>query len=154
MKRYASETTVSPEKSRGEIERTLSAFGATGFAYGWQGARALIAFEFAGRRMQFMLTLPTKDDEMRDTMGRLLPNQKAALEREQRRRWRSLALSIKSKLVAVQDDISTVEYEFMAHIVMPNGQTVGDWMAPQIDRAYQLHTMPPLLIGAPTQEAP
>lgn len=33
MRRYAKETTVSPEKSRGEIERTLSAFGATGFAY-------------------------------------------------------------------------------------------------------------------------
>lgn len=152
MRRYAKETTVSPEKSRGEIERTLAAFGATGFAYGYQGPRALIAFEFAGRRMQFMLTLPTKDDTMRDARGHMLANQAKALEREQRRKWRSLALSIKSKLVAVQDGISTVEYEFMAHIVMPNGQTVGDWMVPQIERAYQHNAMPPLLLGAPAPE--
>ena len=145
MRRYAKETTVSPEKSRGEIERTLSAFGATGFAYGWQGQQALVMFEFANRRMKFVLALPSQDDVAKTANGRHVPNVAKALDRETRRRWRSLALSIKSKLVAVQDGISTVEYEFMAHIVLPDGSTVGQWMAPQIEQAYTTGRMPSML---------
>lgn len=37
---YAERTVVSPEKSRGEIERVLSRYGAKGFMYGWDNGRA------------------------------------------------------------------------------------------------------------------
>lgn len=39
----------------------------------------------------------------------------------------------------------TFEDEFMAHIVLPNQQTVGDWMRPQIEEAYQTGQLPPML---------
>jgi len=35
--------------------------------------------------------------------------------------------------------------EFMAHIVLPNGQTVGEAVTPRIEQAYQTGEMPPLL---------
>lgn len=146
--KYASQTSVSPEKSRGEIERTLTSYGATGFMYGWHEGKAVIVFEFHNKRMRFTLELPTDNDAKRTPRGRQRHGKEAinkALDQETRRRWRSLFLSIKSKLVAVQDGISTVEYEFMANIILPNGMTVGEWAGPQIDRAYEDGNMPPML---------
>jgi hypothetical protein len=35
----------------------------------------------------------------------------------------------------------------MAHIVLPNGQTVGECMVPQISAAYETGRMPRLLPG-------
>src|SRR3990167_9526308 len=155
--KYANQTTVSPEKSRGEIEHTLTGYGATGFMYGWHEGKAVIVFEFHNKRMRFTLDLPTKDGAMLTPRGRRRHGQDAILkayEQEQRRKWRSLALYIKSKLVDVQDGISTVEYEFMANIILPNGMTVGEWAVPQIDKAYESGNMPPLLLGpgAPRRE--
>lgn len=57
----------------------------------------------------------------------------------------ALALVVKAKLEAVESGISTFEQEFMAHIVLPNGQTTGQWMIPQIEAAYKTGTMPALL---------
>jgi hypothetical protein len=37
----------------------------------------------------------------------------------------------------------------MAHIVLPNGGTVGEFMTPQIQRAYETGGMPELIAGAP-----
>lgn len=44
--KYASSTTVSPEKSRGEIEAMLTRYGANSFGYAWeeQGRIAVIQF--------------------------------------------------------------------------------------------------------------
>jgi len=148
---YANQTTVSPEKSRGEIEHTLTGYGATGFMYGWHEGKAVIVFEFHSKRMRFTLDLPTEANAAITPQGRRRHGKAAILkayEQEQRRKWRSLALSIKSKLVAVQDGISTVEYEFLANIIMPNGMTVGEWAVPQIDKAYESGNMPPLLLGS------
>jgi hypothetical protein len=36
MSRYASETSVSQDRSRAEIERTLQRYGADMFSYGWK----------------------------------------------------------------------------------------------------------------------
>lgn len=35
----------------------------------------------------------------------------------------------------------------MTWMVLPNGQTVGQWMMPQLDAIYENGTMPPLLPG-------
>lgn len=144
---YAKETSVSAEKSRGEIERDLQRFGATGFGYAWQVGYAVIVFEFQGRRMKFALPLPTPDEIKAKKYRRQRRSIAQDIDAETRRRWRSLALSIKAKLVTVADGISTVESEFMAHIVLPNGLTVGEWMTPQIASAYEHGNMPPLLEG-------
>jgi hypothetical protein len=48
---YAAQTSVSADKSRAEIERTLTRYGATSFAYGWQGSQAMVGFVMAGRQI-------------------------------------------------------------------------------------------------------
>jgi hypothetical protein len=38
--------------------------------------------------------------------------------------------------------------EFLAHVVPPNASgTVGDWLVPQVDKAYESGEMPALLPG-------
>lgn len=148
--RYAESTAVSSEKSRYEIERTLGRYGATGFLYGWQGSSAVVAFQMAGRHVQFILPLPDRRaTEFTHTPSRGTRRteqaSEAAYEHAVRQRWRALALVIKAKLEAVESGITEFEDEFLAHIVLPDGQTVGSWMRPQIAKAYELGKMPELL---------
>lgn len=150
--KYAETTSVSSEKSRNEIERILTKYGARSFMYGWQNASAVIAFEMVGRRVKFILPLPDRGlREFTHTPNRdTLRTDKAAYEAYEqavRQRWRALALVIKAKLEAVESGITVFEDEFMAHIMLPDGQTVGSWMKPQIAKAYEIGTMPLLLLS-------
>ena len=52
---------------------------------------------------------------------------------------------IKAKLEAVESGISTVEREFFYDVVLPDGKTIGEWMAPQLEEAYRTGSMPPML---------
>ncbi len=155
---YATETTVSAEKSRLEIERTLMKFGARAFGYGTADNRAWVMFELPidpeskaphYRRIRFILALPVPDDKQfaYGPGGRYRSpvQRKAAYEQQVRSLWRALFLSIKAKLVAVEAGIATLEEEFLAHVMLPDGGTVGDWLAPQLARTYDAGVMPPLL---------
>ena len=152
MGRYAEKTSVSSEKSRIEIERTLIRYGATGFMYGTNAEKAIIAFECHDRRVKFELAMPNRDDaEFRFTPSRgwaRSPEQRdQAYEQSIRQRWRALSLVIKAKLECVEAGITEFEEEFLAHIVLPSGKTVGQWMLPQVKLAYESGKMPPLLPG-------
>ena len=46
MSRYASNSKVGSTKSRDEIERTLTRYGAESFMYGWEEDRAVVAFKW------------------------------------------------------------------------------------------------------------
>ncbi len=148
--KYAEQTTVSSERSRAEIETILGRYGASSFAYMWQGTAALILFEYNGKRIKFMLQLPSRDDKSikytpeRGTV-RSKEAQEKAYEQAVRQKWRALALVIKAKLEAVESGISVFEEEFMANIVLPNGQTTAEYMLPQINEAYRIGEMPPML---------
>lgn len=152
--RYAENTSVSVEASRAEVEKTLQRYGADSFAYGWDQSRALIEFVHEERRIRFILPLPDRQaPEFWKTPARgnrRSPEQAYAAWEQARHRWRqALALAIKAKLEAVEADISTFENEFLAHVVLPNGQTVGDSVRPAIQEAYDSGSVPPLLqIGA------
>jgi len=61
MARCAAQTEVSSDRSRSEIERTLRRYGATAFAYGWEGNRAQVGFKLADRQIRFQLPLPDPD---------------------------------------------------------------------------------------------
>jgi hypothetical protein len=147
--RYAENTSVTSEKSRGEIERTLARYGADQFSYGWDANRAMIMFRAHERLIRFVLPMPDRTArEFRLTpTGRDRSQSQAeqAWEQACRQRWRALALAVKAKLEAVEAGISEFEHEFMAQIVLPDGGTVGDWMAPQIEQAYQTGLMPSAL---------
>jgi hypothetical protein len=142
---YAQNTTVSVEKSRAEIERILQRYGCDAFMYGWNDKGAAIQFRAHGRHIKFELPLPDKTDRRFTQHSRGYRTADAALEEwEQacRQRWRALALVVKAKLEAVEAQITLFEDEFMAHIVLPSGETVGEWMRPQIDEAYVSGAMP------------
>lgn len=148
MARYAESTSVSSDKSRAEIERTLERYGADQFMYGWESGQALVGFRMEGRMVRFVLPLPDKEDYRRTPGRGLERTQSQALEAwEQacRQRWRALALVVKAKLEAVESGITTFEDEFLAHIVLPDGQTAGAWLRPQIALAYDSGEMPRLL---------
>ena len=51
MSTFAADTSVSVEKSRAEVERTLARYGATAFGYMTEPGRAVIMFEAHGRRI-------------------------------------------------------------------------------------------------------
>ena len=131
MRKYAQDTKVPVTKSRTEIERTLQRYGADQFIYGEQEGLAVVGFRMADRQVKIFLPLPVGDSE--------------GDKRERRRLWRSLAMIIKAKLEAVHAGISVFDDEFMAHIVFPDGRTVGDHIRPQIAQAYETDQMPPLL---------
>ncbi len=58
MARYAENTTVSVDRSRSEIERTLQRYGADSFFYGWDEDAAVIGFRMQGRHIRFKLAIP------------------------------------------------------------------------------------------------
>lgn len=147
MGRYAEGTDVSVESSRQEIEKILRRYGADGFISGFGGGRSLVAFTIHARQVRFDVPMPDPS-EFRKTAGGVTRNDAAMLkaaEQEERRRWRALTLAIKAKLEVVETGIATFEEEFLAHIVLPNGEQVGRWMAPQIADAYETAKMPELL---------
>jgi hypothetical protein len=142
--RYAANTSVSVEKSRAEIEATLVRYGASSFMYGWNLTDAMIAFvvtvgEGQQRQVRFRLPLPSRDDRQFTHHSYGERTQSAAenlWEQACRQRWRALALVVKAKLEAVETGIATFEDEFLAYVMLPEGQTVGEWIKPQLQDAY------------------
>ena len=150
MSRFASNTSVTSSASRNEIERTLTRYGADQFIYGWQDDKAIVGFRMQGRQIKFVLVMPDRAArEFTHTPNRSVQRSDdaivAAYEKAVRQRWRALALVIKAKLEAVESGITVFDDEFLAHIVLPDGQTVGAAIKQQIAHAYQTGNMPPLL---------
>lgn len=150
---YAEKTQVSAERSKAEIERILQRYGASAFASGWKENVAVITFEASGRRIRFTLPLPDRNDkgfthDTRSTWRKLTDAQsQEKWEQAVRQKWRAMALAIKAKLEVVESGIATFEEEFMAHIVLPNGSNVGEWIKPQLQSVYESGNMPPLLMS-------
>lgn len=128
MARYAEQTKVPVSRSREELERVLTKYGASAFGYGWDNGRAVVSFRAQGRYIRFAMEIPMK-------------------AQEERQRWRALVLVVKAKLEAVESGITSFEEAFMAHVVLPDGQTVSEWLAPQLEEAYETAEMPSLLPG-------
>lgn len=159
---YAAKTAVPVERSRAEIERVLERYGADAFMYGWNDKGAAIQFRAHGKHVRFELPLPARDDKRfthyrRGAYHYARTEDAARKEWEQacRQRWRALTLVVKAKLEAVDAGITVFEDEFLAHIVLPDGQTAGEWLRPQIDEAYESGTMPEsLMLALPAGDAP
>lgn len=61
--RYATDTRVSVERSKAEIEAILARYGADQFMYGWEASRAVIGFRYSGKMVRFILALPTPESD-------------------------------------------------------------------------------------------
>jgi hypothetical protein len=140
---YAERTDVPVEKSQLEIRRLLEKYKATGFVFGEQAGIGVVMFEMQLRRVRF--NLPMALYEITKVRGKTFLMSKVQVEQENRRLWRCLLLAIKAKMESVESGITTFEEEFLAHIVLPGGQTMGQVAAPQIAQSYKDGKMPPLL---------
>jgi len=139
---YAEDTKVPVEKSRVEIERLLSHYGAGSFMYSQQPKGYVLAFELRDRIMRFVLHRNVAPSE---TRGRKTAEERAA--QENRRRWRALVLILKAKLEAVHSGIVTMEEEFLPYMQMKDGRTVAEWAVTEIQPALEAGTMPRGLLG-------
>jgi hypothetical protein len=128
---YASKTDVPVDRTRTEIEATLKRYGADRFAYFSEVGRAIVVFEAHKRRIRFDLPVP-EGESAKDQQTR-------------RSRWRALLLCIKAKLEAVESKIETFEEAFLAHVVLPDGMTVGHHTQKSIEQAYSGNQMVPML---------
>lgn len=117
MRAYAQGTDVPVEKSRAEIDRLLSANGATTTAIlnNEETSVAAIAFTMKGARFRIELPLPTTTDVRKAAQTR----RGIDLGQLRRERWRAVLLLLKSKLEIVRIGLSSVEREFMADMVLP-----------------------------------
>lgn len=153
---YATGTSVSSERSKMEIEATLRRYGADQFVSGWKDGAAMLGFRMGNRMIRFVLPLPAPGEfavTIATRRGREYERRRsdvaaaAACEQEGRRRFRALALVIKAKLEAVESKITTFEEEFLAHIVLPGGDTVYQQTRQRIAEACDTGKPPELLLG-------
>lgn len=119
-------------KSRIEVEDRLAQHGATQVLIGTDSVKRSGFVHFALDGRQYRIMLPPRDGKRNEKQ----------LEREQ---WRALVLLLKAKLEVVASGMVTMEYEFLAYIVLPNGSTVGSEIGPRIAEAYDTGRMPLLL---------
>tara|TARA_R100001086_G_scaffold245787_3_gene177163 strand:+ start:4440 stop:4904 length:465 start_codon:yes stop_codon:yes gene_type:complete len=138
MARYAQNTQVSADRSRGELEKVLQRYGAEAFAYGTERTHAFVAFRVSGRSVRFSIQLPDIEDQEFTLTPTGRERAPAAIyaewEKATRQRWRALLLVVKAKLEAIDSGISSFEQEFLAWIVDAQGRTLGDTLVPQLDR--------------------
>lgn len=128
---YAEKTTVPVAKTRAEIEALLQKYKAAQYmtAVDHESHRARVQFKMRDRFVRFDVRLPELPKYQ--SSGNMRKHEQA-----ERQRWRALLLVLKAKLESIESQIATFEQEFLAHIVMPGGQTVADLTLPAIAQAY------------------
>lgn len=136
--KFAESTKTPVVNSRMEVERILKKYGANSIGYGevTKDGRTQYAVMFQCHERHVRMLVPMPDPKR---LGQ------TAYEKEERRRWRVLVLVLKAKLEAVQSGVSVFEDEFLAHIILPDNQTVSQWIRPQLTAAYGTGKMPALL---------
>lgn len=127
---YANRTTITVDKTKTEINALLRKYKATATAVFEEDTRAAVAFQMHERRIMFHLPLDKRD-----------------AEQKRRTRWRGLLLCIKAKLESVDAGIESFEDAFLAHVMMPDGLTVGQHTKPTIQKSYESNEMLSLLPG-------
>jgi hypothetical protein len=149
--RYADRTDVPIARSKAEIETLLASYGADQFFSAWDARAATIGFRVDGRQVKIRLPLPdrkARDITHTETGKERAPGaQQVVYDQACRSSWRALCLVIKAKLEAIAAGISTIEREFLADVVLPDGRTIGQWAEPQLTQIYLSGQMPKLLPG-------
>lgn len=150
-RRFAEGTKVAIETTRAELERLLRAYGADAIVVGWDGPLSTIAFRIRGRHVKYTIERPSASESVVSSYPSGKPRPRhlhaEAIAAEHRRRWRALLLIVKAKLELVAGGDADFEDEFLSHTMLPDGTTVGEWIAPQLDQAYQSGRMPALMPG-------
>lgn len=124
MGRYAEGTTVSVNNSRAELTSIMMKHGVLKFGWMWDNSTGTdqLLFEIAGGQYRIDITKPTVDE-----IYQRFPNHRdtdSKIEQEHKRRWRAAVLLLKAKLEFVDSGDTTLEREFLAYRLLPNGKTL------------------------------
>ena len=159
--RYAATTAVDVERSQAEIRKTLKRYGAEALGYGEDERvnAAMVVFRLADRHYRVYVPLPDRaDPQWRATVTtptiRAGAFRQAAYDQAMKQRWRAAALYIKAVLEAAESGIISVEQALLTHLLLPNGQTMGQATATPIEEMYQSGQMQPLLPGLSQAQLP
>lgn len=137
--RFAEGTAVPVERTKAEIERTLTKYGATHFGTMTAPEKATVYFQVKGRQVQWDIPMP-----------KLGGYDQRKAEAEIRRRWRVMLITIKAMLEAVDSKLLTFDQAFLSHIVIPGtAQTLGQVLTPKLDALYSGQSLPALLSENP-----
>jgi hypothetical protein len=164
QKRFAEGTTVQVSKTRDELEQLLAKHGAAQRMIVVDDAEGRVRVQFSMQGRMVRLDMHTKPDGLPEPK-RTSYDQKAAtpqgwggwtMQRRQewvagkseqfaREAWRRLLLVTKAQLEIVADGSRSLEEVFLAHILLPDGGTVGDRLKEQLVDSYATGNMPKLL---------
>jgi hypothetical protein len=124
MARYAEGTTVSVEKSQGDIAGILRSHGVQRQAWASTPEGDTLTFELGDNRYLFRIPRPTWDDIRGRFVNTKTEAQKqVAVDAEWRRRWRAQVLLLKAKLEFADGETSTVVRELLPYALLEDGIT-------------------------------
>lgn len=136
-RRFAEDTKVPAGQTQSEIKDRLRKAGADQIAVFESEARTAIAFRLGWAMYRVTIPIPPEPDNR---------------AQEERRAWRLMGLLIKSKLEAIREGATTVEREFLADMLLYDGQTVSERMGPELQIAHHEGRMPAqLLLEGPSR---
>ncbi len=124
---YAEDTKVPVEQTILDIRALAAKHSAGQFVFGVTEETLLIGFTKEGRQVRFQVEQSVKNPQRSKSLAR------------------ALLLVIKAKLEAIAAGVTIFENEFLANVVLPDGQLVGAQVRPAIAAAYEGRDMPPLL---------
>lgn len=151
---YARNTKVSVERSKAEIEKLLRKFGAKKFGTmeDIDAGIAYLMFEHEGLSFQIPVRMPFRKDYTMSPARRVRTAAAAteAWDQAIKARWRVVFLLTKAKLIAIDQEHSTIEREFLSDVMLPRPDgpsSVGDIMIPELRKAASTGQLPKLLPG-------
>jgi hypothetical protein len=138
--RYGERTSVPIERSQAELKKLVLGQGATTYLSFEDAGRWCVQFFLDGRLIRLVVPKPNPNDEkvliVQLGKWRTPAQQAVKLDQLGRQCWRALLLIVKAKFEVMSSGISTLEQEFLAHLVLPGGQCIGEWAAPQLAQMY------------------
>lgn len=152
--KYAANTSVPVERSRAELERILTKYGASKFGTMSEPTKAIVYFEVKGRQVQWTIPMPSPSDKAFTHKGwrlRVTSQRDKLLDTERKRRWRVGVITVKAMLEAVESKLLTFDQAFLPHIVIPGtAKTIGEALStPKLDALYSGEWRPALLAENP-----
>ena len=136
---YAKGTSVPIERSLSELRSVVAKYGADGFGFAEEEnpPRAMVMFRLGTRQVRLIVPFPPRDDKRftheKGTWRRRSDGAAFSLFVDEKKRcWRAVLLVVKAKFEAVSSGISTIEREFLADLVLPNGRVVHEELAPRL----------------------
>lgn len=144
--RYAESTEVPTDRSIAELRSVVIRAGGTAFATAEGQGKFAVQFAMKDRVIKFVVPLPDINAKKfeRDGRGSIRTKERryAAWEQVCRAIFRSLVMSVRMKLEAVEVGIESFEEAFYAHILLPNGRTIYEATHEAVSGAYLNGKMP------------